>query len=175
MEDETRQDPSSTAASYWLVAATRGAGDLDRSWAAAAAAWVRAVLAPDRGAALRADIDRLVTQALIPDRASRADPHDRRQAMATMIGEWEEFRIELEPAVGQPFASFQFSPTPTSTVSGTVSVTADCISSRTRRGRFLGHFPRRLEQQLVVHGEDHPGPSARDLRQRQRGRRSSPA
>ena len=92
MEDETRQDPSSTAASYWLVAATRGAGDLDRSWAAAAAAWVRAVLAPDRGAALRADIDRLVTQALIPDRASRLTTHDRRQAMATMMSEWEEFK-----------------------------------------------------------------------------------
>ena len=92
MEDETRQDPSSTAASYWLVAATRGAGDLDRSWAAAAAAWVRAVLAPDRGAALRADLDRLVTQALIPDRASRLHHHDRRQAMATMMSEWEEFK-----------------------------------------------------------------------------------
>ena len=38
--------PSSTAASYWLVAATRGAGDLDRSWAAAVGGWVRAVLAP---------------------------------------------------------------------------------------------------------------------------------
>ena len=35
MEEEVRRDASSTAASYWLVAATRGAGDLDRSWAAA--------------------------------------------------------------------------------------------------------------------------------------------
>ena len=92
MEEEVRRDASSTAASYWLVAATRGAGDLDRSWAAAVAAWVRAALAPDRGATLRADLDRLVTQALIPDRATRLSTTDRRQAMATMTSEWEDFK-----------------------------------------------------------------------------------
>jgi hypothetical protein len=41
---------------------------------------------------LRADLDRLVTQALIPDRASRLTTHDRRQAMATMMSEWEDFK-----------------------------------------------------------------------------------
>jgi hypothetical protein len=92
MEEELRRDPSSTAAAYWLVAASRGAGDLERAWAAAAAAWVRAVLAPDRGAALRADLDRLVTQALIPDRAARLTARDRRQAVASMTSEWEEFK-----------------------------------------------------------------------------------
>jgi hypothetical protein len=76
-----------------LVAATRGTGDLDRAWAAAAAAWVRAALAPDRGATLRADLDRLVTQALIPDRATRLTTTDRRQAMATMMSEWAEFKL----------------------------------------------------------------------------------
>jgi hypothetical protein len=93
MEEEIRQDATSTAASYWLVAATRGTGDLDRAWAAAAAAWVRAALAPDRGATLRADLDRLVTQALIPDRATRLTTTDRRQAMATMMSEWAEFKL----------------------------------------------------------------------------------
>jgi hypothetical protein len=92
MEEEVRQDASSTAASYWLVAATRGAGDLDRSWAAAVAGWVRAMLTADRGATLRADLDRLVTQALIPDRATRLATTDRRQAMATMMSEWEDFK-----------------------------------------------------------------------------------
>jgi tetratricopeptide (TPR) repeat protein len=92
MEEEVRQDASSTAASYWLVAASRGAGDLDRSWAAAVAGWVRAMLAADRGATLRADLDRLVTQALIPDRATRLTTTDRRQAMATMMSEWEDFK-----------------------------------------------------------------------------------
>jgi tetratricopeptide (TPR) repeat protein len=92
MEGELRRDPSSTAAAYWLVAATRGAGDLERAWSAAAASWVRAMLAADRGAALRADLDRLVTQALIPDRAARLVVRDRRQAMTSMTSEWEEFK-----------------------------------------------------------------------------------
>ncbi len=92
MEEELRREAGSTPASYWLVAAARGAGDLERAWAAAAAAWVRAVLARDRGATLRADLDRLVTQGLIPDRATRIAPRDRRQAIASMMSEWEEFK-----------------------------------------------------------------------------------
>jgi hypothetical protein len=92
MEEELRHEAGSTPASYWLVAAARGAGDLERAWAAAAAAWVRAILARDRGATLRADLDRLVTQALIPDRATRIAPRDRRQAIASMTSEWEEFK-----------------------------------------------------------------------------------
>jgi hypothetical protein len=92
MEEELRREAGSTPASYWLVAAARGSGDLERAWAAAAAAWVRAILARDRGATLRADLDRLVTQALIPDRATRIAPRDRRQAIASMTSEWEEFK-----------------------------------------------------------------------------------
>jgi hypothetical protein len=60
--------------------------------AAAAAAWVRASLARDRGAALRADIDRLVTSAVIPERAARASTRDKRQALADMVKEWEAFK-----------------------------------------------------------------------------------
>ena len=92
MEEELRREAGSTPASYWLVAAARGAGDFERAWAAAGAAWVRAVLARDRGATLGADLDRLVTQALIPDRATRIAPRDRRQAIASMTSEWEEFK-----------------------------------------------------------------------------------
>ena len=62
MEQELRRDPASAPASYWLAAAARAAGDLDRAWAAASAGWVRAALARDRGVALRADLDKLVTQ-----------------------------------------------------------------------------------------------------------------
>jgi hypothetical protein len=65
---------------------------LERAWAAASASWVRATLASDRGAALRADLDRLVTQALIPDRAARLTVRDRREAMASMTNEWQEFK-----------------------------------------------------------------------------------
>ena len=52
--------PGSGAAAYWLAAAARGQGDLQAAWDAAQAGWVRAPLAPDRGAPLRADLDRLV-------------------------------------------------------------------------------------------------------------------
>lgn len=91
MERETRDVPTSTPAAYWLAAAARGAGDLDRAWAAAVAAWVRASMMNDRGAALRADIDRLVLQALIPERARALalGAKDSEQAAAGMLAEWE--------------------------------------------------------------------------------------
>jgi hypothetical protein len=92
MDAELRRDPASSPATYWTAAAARGIGDLDRAMAVASAGWVRAVLARDRGAALRADLDRLVTQAIIPDRASRLNTRDRRQAAATMTSEWEAFK-----------------------------------------------------------------------------------
>ncbi len=92
MEQELRRDPSSAPASYWLAAAARAAGDLERSWAAASAGWIRAALARDRGETLRADLDKLVTQALIPDRAAKTLPRDRRQTAATMLAEWEAFK-----------------------------------------------------------------------------------
>lgn len=92
MEQELRRDPASTPANYWLVAAARASGDLERAWSAASAAWIRASLAPDRGVALRADLDRLVTQALIPDRVARLAQRDRRQAVTSMTADWETFK-----------------------------------------------------------------------------------
>jgi hypothetical protein len=53
---------------------------------------VRAPLAPDRGAALRADIDRFVLRALIPDRAKvSAQPPQALQQ------EWERFKERWKP------------------------------------------------------------------------------
>ena len=92
METELRRDSASGPANYWLAAAARSAGDLERAWAAASAGWIRATLAPDRGAALRADLDRLMLQAIIPDRAARLPQRERRQAQATMTAEWETFK-----------------------------------------------------------------------------------
>ncbi len=69
MEAELRQQPGSTAAGYWLAAAARSMGDTERAWHAALAGYVRARVAADRGAALRADLDRLVATAVIPERA----------------------------------------------------------------------------------------------------------
>ena len=92
MEQELALDPGLAPAAYWLTAAARGMGDLERAWNAAAGAWVGALLARDRGAALRADLDRLVTQAIIPERAARLQLKDSNQAAAGMVAEWEAFK-----------------------------------------------------------------------------------
>ncbi len=91
MDRESRDNPGSTPAAYWLAAGARGAGELDRAWAASIAAWVRASMTLDRGAALRADIDRLVLQALIPERARALglSAKETEQAHAGMLAEWE--------------------------------------------------------------------------------------
>jgi hypothetical protein len=93
MSEEIVNVPGSTAAGYWLAAAARGRGDLERAWQAALAGWVRAGLAEDRGAELRADLDRLVVQAILPERAARlGKPAEARQAFSVMLSEWESFK-----------------------------------------------------------------------------------
>jgi tetratricopeptide (TPR) repeat protein len=92
MEDELRRSPSSLTASYWLAAATRGQGDLDRAWSAASAAWVRTALHPDAATNVRADIDKLVVQGIIPERVAAVPARDRRQALVAMTADWEQFK-----------------------------------------------------------------------------------
>lgn len=92
MSSELAEDPGSAPAAYWIVAASRGSGDLDRAWNAALAAWVRAPLARDRGVALRGDLDRIVIHAIVPERAQRNAPRDSKQALAGMLSEWEAFK-----------------------------------------------------------------------------------
>ena len=92
MERELPRNPASAPANYWIAASARGAGDLERALSAAAAAWIRASLAGDRAASLRGDIDRLVTQAVIPDRAAKLAVRDRRQTIAGMLAEWDAFK-----------------------------------------------------------------------------------
>jgi len=92
MEEELRRDPGSAAAGYWLAAAARASGDLDRAWAAAMAGWIRATLARDRGTALRTDLEKLVNEGIIPDRAAKAPARERRQVAATLTAEWENFK-----------------------------------------------------------------------------------
>lgn len=95
---ELRRRPGSVAAGYWLVAAARGLGDLDRAWNAAVAGWLRARTAPDHGAALRADLDRLVQTAIIPERARglAADGGDSAAAAQALTAEWEELKAKWE-------------------------------------------------------------------------------
>ena len=92
MERELAADLASAPASYWLAAGARGAGNLDRAWNAAMAGWVTATLARDHGEALRADLNRLMVQGIIPDRAGRLQPRDMKQATAGMMAEWEALK-----------------------------------------------------------------------------------
>jgi hypothetical protein len=65
---ELERDPLSRPMAYWVVVAARGAGDFDGAWNAAVAGWIRAGAQPE-GEQLRSDLDRFVTQTLIPERA----------------------------------------------------------------------------------------------------------
>jgi hypothetical protein len=108
MEQEAQKDPSCAAAAYWIAAAARGLGRLDRAWQAAMAAWVRTGLAEDRAPALRADLDRLVLTAIIPDRArGTGAARGRREAADTMITDWERFKADWEPSPPAPLSRRQ--------------------------------------------------------------------
>ena len=89
MTAELLIEPGSPVANYWVAAAARGAGDLDRAWDAAVAAWVRATLAPESAEKLRADVDRLVTQALIAERARTRPAREQAEAVNALRAEWE--------------------------------------------------------------------------------------
>jgi hypothetical protein len=89
MEDELRLDPANPVANYWLASAARSDGDPDRAWDAAIAAWVRSSLSPSTAEALRADLDRLVAQALIPERARLRQARDQQDTTATLRAEWD--------------------------------------------------------------------------------------
>lgn len=92
MNEEIVEYPGSTAAGYWLAAAARASGDFERAWHAALAGWLRATLAEDRGASLRADLDRLVNLAIIPERAAKLAKGDAKEAQTAMSAEWNAYK-----------------------------------------------------------------------------------
>lgn len=98
-ESTLGRDPGSTAAAYWTVVARRGLGELTKAWDAAVAAWVRAPLAEDQGVTLRADLDRFVLQALIPERVMRAagTDRDRERTAAALRASWEAVKRDWSP------------------------------------------------------------------------------
>jgi hypothetical protein len=88
MMKELSRNPGSAAAAYFLVVAIRGTDQPVDAWEAAIAGWVRARLAGARSATLRADLDKLMLQGIIPDRV-RAVPADKRaQTESELRGEW---------------------------------------------------------------------------------------
>jgi hypothetical protein len=89
METELREDPANAAANYWLAVAARGLGDVDRAWDAAVAGWVRSTLKPESAGTLRSDLDRLVTQALIPERARTRPAREQPESLAALRAEWD--------------------------------------------------------------------------------------
>lgn len=89
MARELVNDPSSAVAGYWVTVATRGTGDALGAWDAAIAGWVRARLAGDGSATVRADLDRLVLEGIIPDRVGGVPADRRPQAEADLRAEWE--------------------------------------------------------------------------------------
>ncbi len=93
MGDELERDQGTNAAIYWVTAATRAKGDLDRAWDLARAGWVRAQLTRDRGATVRQDLDRLVREAIVPERARRLQGTTGTPDLAVsgMLTEWEAF------------------------------------------------------------------------------------
>lgn len=98
MEEELRRHAGSTVASYWLVVAARGAGDLQRAWDAAIAGWIRAPLSGEQAAALRDGLDQLVREAIIPERARRApQPDEAKRTTAAMQAEWDALKQAWTP------------------------------------------------------------------------------
>lgn len=86
------EEPSA-AALYWVAAGAAGRDEFGRAWHAAIAAWVRAPLAPERRATLRADLERLVQQVIIPGRAVTLAPAaDPKQSVAAMQSEWNAIK-----------------------------------------------------------------------------------
>jgi hypothetical protein len=92
MEEELRNDAGATVASYWLAAAARGSGDIERAWDAAIAGWVRVSQLGQRGAAARTELDTLVTQAIIPDRARVIAPNSPDSVAASMRSQWDALK-----------------------------------------------------------------------------------
>jgi hypothetical protein len=88
MTRELNRNPGSAAAAYWIVVGIRGAGEPQAAWDAAIAGWVRARLAGSRSATLRADLDKLVLEGIVPDLVRLADA-DRREALESELRtEW---------------------------------------------------------------------------------------
>lgn len=93
VRQELERNPFSRPTSYWVVVAARGAGDLEGAWNAAVTGWIRAGSEPD-GAQMRSDLDRFVTQTLIPERAQARTSQrlDSRATQAEVAAQTEQWR-----------------------------------------------------------------------------------
>jgi hypothetical protein len=98
-EQELAHDGAVASASYWLAAASRGVNDLVRAIGAASAGWVRAATLGPRGESLRVDLDRLMRQVILPERARELSPGtDPRPAFALLQGQWQQLTDQWKTA-----------------------------------------------------------------------------
>jgi hypothetical protein len=96
-EQELAHDSTAAAPSYWLAAAARGTNDLTRAIGAAVAGWVRASVLGERGDSLRLDLDRLMRQVILPERARELVPDgDAYPALWLLEKQWEQVRGKWE-------------------------------------------------------------------------------
>jgi len=94
-ERELARTPSSSVAVYWLAAASRGVEDLDRAWSVAVAGWIQGAMAVPGvpGTTLQYDLDRLMREAIIPERARRAAPPADPEALrVALAAEWASIK-----------------------------------------------------------------------------------
>jgi len=92
-ERELARSPGAASASYWLAAGARGVDDLPRAWGAAVAGWVRAGSTGTRGDALRDDLERLIVQVILPERAGQlAAGGDARATLSSLLAQWEQIK-----------------------------------------------------------------------------------
>jgi hypothetical protein len=90
-ESELVNDSYSAAGAYWLAASARGVGDIPRAMGAAVAGWVRASAFGARGDALRLDLDRLMRQVILPERAHQLVPNgDAHPTLALLEQQWQQ-------------------------------------------------------------------------------------
>lgn len=85
----------SAVATYWLAAAARGTGDLDRAYGTATAGWIRAREFGPAAAKLRKDLDELIVSVILPERAKRLPPEgDARQLLESLKAQWEAVKAQ---------------------------------------------------------------------------------
>ena len=101
MDEEVDRDAANPVANYWLAAAARGAGDIERAWELAIAAWVRSALWPEAAVRVREDLDRLVVQVIVPERVRARGAREPQEASKAMLDEWarikEQWRLLPSP------------------------------------------------------------------------------
>ena len=96
-EREIAISDKSVSAAFWLAAAARGVEDLPRALGAATAAWIRAGSMGTAGVNLRNDLNTLVVDVILPERARQLAPNiDPRPALSFLSAQWEELKKKWE-------------------------------------------------------------------------------